>query len=341
MKLERFEGNPILRPVPDSWWQCAVTANPGAWYDEASGTVTMLYRASAADVEHKVYLGKAVSGDGFHFDRVGDAPTVAPSDGFDAGCVEDPRIVKFGEWYFITYASRPFPAGQYWLKTPNEQWKPPFAGEDWPLCMRESLSSTGLLLTRDFQTFYRGGRITHPMLDDRDAILLPGKIGGQFAMLHRPMSWTGPAYGTEHPGMWLMLSDDVHNWDYDGSRFVAGARFDWEVKIGGSTPPIRTDRGWFTLYHAVGADLRYRLGVMMLDLDEPWVVRHRAPDWVMEPEAWYELEGFYEGCIFPCGNVVIDGQLLVYYGAADRYVGVATADFARLVDWACSFGPEG
>lgn len=69
MKLQRFDGNPILSPKPDSWWQCAVTANPGAWYDEASRTVTMLYRASAADVEHKVYLGKAVSGDGLRFDR--------------------------------------------------------------------------------------------------------------------------------------------------------------------------------------------------------------------------------------------------------------------------------
>lgn len=337
MKLERFEGNPIIKPVPDSWWQCAVTANPGAWYDEASKTVTMLYRASAADVEHKVYLGKAVSGDGLHFDLVGDDPAVAPSDGFDGGCVEDPRIVKFGEWYFITYASRPFPAGQYWLKTPNEQWKPPFASEDWPLCMRESLSSSGLLVTRDFQTFYRGGRITHPMLDDRDAILLPEKIDGKFAMLHRPMSWTGPEYGTDHPAMWLMLSDDLHCWDYGTSRFVAKAQFPWEKKVGGSTPPIRTDRGWFTIYHAVGDDLRYRLGVMMLDLHEPWRVTHRASEWIMEPEAWYELEGFYKGCIFPCGNVVIDGKLFVYYGAADRYVGVATAEFTPMVDWLCRF----
>ncbi len=337
MKLQRFQGNPILRPRPDSWWQCAVTANPGAWYDPASRTVTMLYRASAADVEHKVYLGKAVSGDGYHFDRFDEAPAVAPCDGFDGGCVEDPRIVKFGEWYFIVYASRPFPAGQYWLKTPNEQWKPPFASEDWPLCMRESLSSSGLLLTRDFQTFYRGGRITHPMLDDRDAILLPEKIGGQFAMLHRPMSWTGPEYGTENPAIWMMLSDDVHCWDYSTSRLVAKAELDWEKKIGGSTPPIRTDRGWLTIYHAVGEDLQYRLGVMMLDLDEPWRVTHRADDWILQPEAWYELEGFYRGCLFPCGNVVIDGTLLVYYGAADRYVGLATADLQELTDWLCRF----
>lgn len=337
MQLQRFAGNPILSPKPDSWWQCAVTANPGAWYDPASRTVTMLYRASAADAIHKVYLGRAVSGDGFHFGRVGTEPAVIPSDGFDGGCVEDPRIVKFGEWYFITYASRPFPAGQYWLKTPNEQWKPPFATADWPLCMRESLSSSGLLLTRDFETYYRGGRITHPMLDDRDAILFPERINGQFAMLHRPMSWTGPKYGTDFPAMWLMQSNDAHDWDYTQSKFVAKAKFPWEKKIGGSTPPIKTPQGWFTIYHAVGPDLKYRLGVMMLDLNEPWKVLHRTPKCILEPETAYELDGYYKGVIFPCGNVVIDGKLFVYYGAADRFVGVATADFEELVRWVCTF----
>jgi predicted GH43/DUF377 family glycosyl hydrolase len=76
---------------------------------------------------------------------------------------------------------------------------------------------------------------------------------------------------------------------------------------------------------------------MMLDIDQPWRVTHRGPDWILQPEAWYELEGFYQGCIFPCGNVVIDGKLFVYYGAADRYVGLATADLEELTDWLCRF----
>ncbi len=337
MKLQRYTGNPVISPLPDSWWQSSVTANPGAWYDEETKTVHMLYRASAADVEHKVFLGHAISHDGYNFERTSTEPAVSPSHGFDGGCVEDPRIVKFGEWYFIVYASRPFPAGQYWLVTPNMQWKPPFASADWPLCMRESLSSSGLLITRDFKEFFRGARLTHPMLDDRDAILFPEKIDGKFAMLHRPMSWVGAEYGTESPAMWLMLSDDAHNWDYTTSKFVAKAKFPWEKKIGGSTPPIKTEHGWFTIYHAVGPDSHYRLGAMMLDLHEPWKVLHRTPEWIMQPEAPYELEGYYQGCIFPCGNVVIDGTLYVYYGSADRHVGVATADFQQMTDWLCGF----
>lgn len=338
MKLERYERNPILEPLPGSWWQCEVTANPGAWYDAESGTVTMLYRASAADDEHKVYLGLARSTNGYDFERISvDNPAVAPSSGFDMGCVEDPRIVKFGEWYVILYASRPFPAGKYWEKEPHEQWKPPFASEDWPLAMRESLSSSGLLLTRDFQTFYRGGRITDPMLDDRDAILFPEKVAGRYALLHRPMSWVGDGYGTDHPAIWICFSNDLLKWTDGPQHLVAKAEYDWECKIGGSTPPLKTDHGWFVIYHAVGPDRHYRLGIMMLDLADPGRVTHRCPDWIIQPEARYELEGYYQGCIFPCGNVVIDDTLFVYYGAADRYVGVATCRFSAMVEHLLKF----
>ncbi len=332
MQLTRFSGNPVLSPVADSWWQGAVTANPGAWYDADTGRVTMLYRASAADEIHQVYLGLAVSEDGYTFERVGDEPVVRPSDGFDEGCVEDPRIVKFGEWYFVVYASRPYPAGQYWLKTPHEQWKPPYATADWPVSLRESLSSSGLLLTRDFKQFKRAGRITSPLVDDRDAILFPERIGGRFAMLHRPMSWVGPAYGTEHPAIWLAYAEDPMGFVGAEEHLVANAKYDWECKIGGSCPPLRTAEGWLHIYHAVGPDKRYRLGALLLDLDQPHIVRHRTPEWIMQPEADYETQGFYEGCIFPCGNVVIDDTLFVYYGAGDRHVGVATCPLPELLD---------
>jgi predicted GH43/DUF377 family glycosyl hydrolase len=329
MKLQRFGGNPVLSPRPGSWWECAVTANPGAWYDEKRGEVLMLYRASAADEIHKVYLGLAVSRDGYRFARASAEPAVAPSDGFDAGCVEDPRIVRFGEWYFIVYASRPYPAGRYWLKTPHEQWKPPEATNDWPVSLRESLSSSGLLISKDLRTFKRAGRITDPTLDDRDAILFPERIGGKFCLLHRPMSWVGPRYGTERPAIWLSFSDDVMKWPE--SRLLIKARYPWEAKIGGSTPPLRTPAGWLVIYHAVGPDLHYRLGALLLDLSDPTRVLHRSPDWLIQPEADYELQGFYQGCIFPCGNVVIGETLFVYYGAGDKHVGVATCNLGELV----------
>lgn len=331
IKLQRFHGNPILKPDPSHWWESAVTANPGAWYDEESKKVIMLYRASAADEEHKVHLGLAESTDGYHFTRLsGDQPAVSPSEGFDAGCIEDPRITKMGDWYFIVYASRPFPAGQYWTKTPHAAYKPPYATEDFPAALRENKSSSGLMLTRDFKTFIRAGRITDPLIDNRDAILFPEKVGGKYVLLHRPMEWTGPQYGTESPAMWISFSDDPLSWPT--GTLLAKAEYPWEKKIGGSVPPIRTPAGWLTIYHAVGPDRHYRLGAFLQDLEDPTRVTHRLKDWLIQPETAYELEGYYQGCIFPCGTAVIDGKLFVYYGGADKYVGLATCDFADLID---------
>lgn len=108
MKLKKFEGNPILTPFPGNEWESLVTCNPGVYYD--NGTFYMLYRAAGNDTEHVIRLGLATSKDGFHFERQSDKPVFAPSlDGPDAGCVEDPRIVKFDNEYYITYAYRPVP----------------------------------------------------------------------------------------------------------------------------------------------------------------------------------------------------------------------------------------
>jgi len=75
---------------------------------------------------------------------------------------------------------------------------------------------------------------------------------------------------------------------------------------------------------------------MLLDLDDPTVVTHRSADWLMQPEEDYEIEGYYRGCVFPCGKVVIDGTLFVYYGGADKYCALATCPLDELVDYVLS-----
>ena len=182
---------------------------------------------------------------------------------------------------------------------------------------------TGLLLTKDFRSYVRAGRLTDPMLDDRDVILFPDKIGGKYVMMHRPLEWVGEKYGTEFPAIWISMADDLLG--FRQSTLLATARFDWECgKIRINTPPIKTRHGWLTIYHAVGSDKHYRLGALLLDLKDPTKVLHRTSDWIMQPERDYEIEGYYRGCVFPCGKVVIDGTLFVYYGAADKYVAVVT-----------------
>jgi len=144
MKLQRYKGNPVLSPNPNNSWENCVTTNPGAWYEESEGTVYMLYRAAGEDVEHKVYFGLAVSKNGYDFERVSDEPVLGPSEnGFDAGCVEDARIVKFGEYYYVTYASRMFPPGQYWKKIHDRRYACPECPEEFPWSQPHNRKDSG------------------------------------------------------------------------------------------------------------------------------------------------------------------------------------------------------
>ncbi len=335
MRLKRYDGNPILRPNPANDWENLAVFNPAAWYDQDNKQVLLLYRAAEAHPEYKCYFGLAVSSDGYHFERVSDQLAFSPSeDGFDASTVQDPRMVKMGEYYYITYACRFFPFGQFWMPQ-SQRYKAPLCPPDFPRVIRTNATSTGLLLTKDFKTYIRAGRITDPTLDDRDVVLFPEKINGKYVLMHRPLEWVGEEYGTEFPAIWISTSDDLLGFKH--STLLARAKYDWECgKIGINTPPLRTPEGWLTLYHAVGSDKYYRLGALLLDLEDPTKVLHRTPDWIMQPEEEYEIDGYYRGCVFPCGKVLIDGTLFIYYGAADKYVGVATCPLDELMEYLLS-----
>ena len=336
MKLKRYEGNPILSPNPANEWEGLVTTNPGAWYDEERGEVILLYRAAGADTEHRIFFGMATSKDGYNFNRVSNKPVFAPSaDGMDAGCVEDPRIIKIGQWYYVTYATRAYPPGQYWLHGPYVSSEPP---PEAPWLLRENTTATHLAMTQDFRKWIRCGRLTDGMVDDRDVCIFPEKINGKFVMLHRPMNWVGPQYGTDQPAMWISTGEDLLSWK--NPKLLAKAEFAWEhQKIGGNTPPIKTEHGWLHIYHAVGADRKYRLGAMLLDLKDPSIVRFRTRDPIIEPEEahTYEFAGPYKwGICFPCGSIILNNTLFVYYGGADKFTGVATCPMPALIDYLLS-----
>lgn len=329
MKLKKYENNPILSPAHGEAWDCVSTCNPGAWYE--NGKYYLLYRGAGNDEEHYIHFGLAESSDGFNFSRYASNPVLSPgADGPDAGCVEDARIVKFDDTFFITYAYRPFPPGQYWKFGTDEVLRYS-APESAPLCIRNNITNSGIVMSKDLKSFKRLGRITKSNLDDRDVILFPEKINGRFAMLHRPKEWVGEAYGCEEPGIWISFSDDLMEWD-DGV-LLAKAEMDWENKIGGSTPPLKTEEGWLMLYHGLDDKRIYRVGVMLLDLYDPTIIIARTRDFIMEPEMDYELQGLYKGCVFPTGNVIVDDMLYVYYGGADKYCCVATCSVIELLDY--------
>ncbi|MCL2425251.1 MAG: hypothetical protein FWD05_02825 [Oscillospiraceae bacterium] len=335
MKLQKYEGNPIVSPNEANEWESLVTTNPGAWYDEDTGEFILLYRVAGKDAEHRINIALATSKDGFNFERKSKQPLFPTYEGgWDCGAIEDPRIVKYGEYYFITYATVPYFPGRYWENTTGPR-NSPDVSEDAPFILRHNQTRTGLAITKDFKTIYRPGSLTDSTVDDRDVILFPEKVNGKFVLLHRPMQWVGEQYGTEHPAMWISYCDDLL--EHKVPTMLAKAEYEWEDKIGGSTPPLKTEHGWFVIYHAVGQDKIYRVGVMMLDLENPSRVTHRVPTPIMEPEHDYEMEGIYKGICFPCGNVVKDDRLYVYYGGADQYVGVATCSFSEMIDYVLKF----
>jgi predicted GH43/DUF377 family glycosyl hydrolase len=133
--------------------------------------------------------------------------------------------------------------------------------------------------------------------------------------------------------MWITYSEDLVNWEEPKLLATAGS-LSWESrKIGGSTPPVRTDKGWLVLYHGVDEDIVYRVGAMLLDLEQPEKIIARTANFIMEPETYYEKFGFQiPNVIFPTGNVVKDGLLYIYYGVTDTAIALATVPLDELIE---------
>jgi predicted GH43/DUF377 family glycosyl hydrolase len=197
-----------------------------------------------------------------------------------------------------------------------------------------------LLRSPDLRNFTSEGIITPPGLDDRDGILFPEKIDGKYVLMHRPTSWVGDAYGTDKASVWLAFSEDLKTWDYGegGEYLLMQPEAPWEeAKVGGGPPPIKTDAGWLVIYHGVNHKYEYRVGAALLDLDDPLKVLARTSDFLMEPEEEWEIRGVIPNVCFPTAAVWEPGrELLVYYGGADRVVGLATADMDQLLDYLVS-----
>ncbi|MFQ3586870.1 MAG: glycosidase [Fimbriimonadaceae bacterium] len=191
-------------------------------------------------------------------------------------------------------------------------------------------AAVALALTEDFRTFERLGVVSPAW--DKDAALLPRRIGGKFRLIHRPMVG-------ESGDIWMSESEDLRTWT--NRRPILRARRGgwWDAdKIGLSPPPVETERGWLMLYHGVrrhASGSIYRLGLALFDLERPDVCLRRGRDWVMGPQAPYEIEGDVPYVVFPCGTTLAeDGDTLnVYYGAADTCVGLATASIRELLAW--------
>ncbi len=188
-----------------------------------------------------------------------------------------------------------------------------------------------LATTEDFISVERHGIIRHP--DDKNAALLPHRIDGKWILFHRPRT----EFGGSHGEILLSRSADLHSWSSPERVLQPRDGAWWDaVRIGIGPPPLRTEHGWLLLYHGVKGTVSgsiYRVGLALLDLDEPTRVLHRLPHWVLAPLAPYERQGDVPNTIFPCGLIHDEptGLVRLYYGAADISIGVATAQLTDLL----------
>ncbi len=187
-----------------------------------------------------------------------------------------------------------------------------------------------LALTEDFHQFERYGIIMSP--EDKDAALLPHRIGNSWALVHRPVS--GP-----RAHMWISYSPDLRHWGSHKLMLEARRGAWWDAnKIGLSPPPLETPQGWLVIYHGVrqtAAGSLYRLGLALFDLNTPETCLKRGDEWIFGPEETYEQVGDVGYVTFPCGYTIgNDGDTIhMYYGAADSSICLATGSIRELLGW--------
>jgi predicted GH43/DUF377 family glycosyl hydrolase len=307
--FRRHESNPILTAA-DWPYPAHSVFNPGATRLR-DGTTLLLCRVE--DRRGHSHFCAARSANGVDGWRVDAEPTLRPDPHHfpeELWGIEDPRITFVEELgrYVVAYTA--FTRGG---------------------------PGVALALTEDFHQFERLGLVMQP--DDKDAALLPRRIDGEFALIHRPMTDSGAH-------IWMSLSPDLRNWG--SHKLVLPARRGawWDAnKVGLSPPPIETPRGWLMIYHGVrqtASGSLYRLGVALLDLDKPEHRIARGDSWIFGPETPYEREGDVGNVAFPCGYTLgADGDTInLYYGAADTSIALATGSISGLLRWLDENGRE-
>jgi len=308
--LHRHAANPILTAAH---WPYTVNAvlNPAAASVDG-GTVLLARVEDRRGISH---LTVARSENGLDEWAIEAEPLLAPDEDVasEQWGFEDPRVVWVDELSrFVITCTAYGPAGP----------------------------AVYLATTEDFTTVERHGVIRRP--EDKNAALLPYRVDGKWLLLHRPKTEFGGARGE----ILLSRSADLDAWSAPEQVMQPRTGAWWDsLRIGIGPPPLHTEHGWLLLYHGVkstvGGDI-YRVGLALLDLDEPTRVLHRLPSWVLAPLAAYERTGDVPNIVFPCGLIhdAATGEVRLYYGAADTSICLATAQLDELLGAVLTSPPD-
>ncbi len=305
-KLERYKKNPIIVPNEKNKWENRSTFNPAAIYLDKK--VHILYRAMGEG--NTSVMGYATSKNGLKIDKRFNEPVYVPREKFESklkdggfsGC-EDPRLTKIDDRIYMLYAA--------------------YDSVNNPRVAITSIKEEDFL--KQNWNWKKPNLISPPNTDNKDACLFPEKINGKYYILHRT--------GT---GIDLSAYDDLKFPEEEylqETKWMSKRKGWWDSKkIGAAAPPLKTEKGWLVFYHGISEDNTYSVGAFLLDLKNPFKVIARTGKPIFEPEMDYEKIGDVHNVVFPCGVVQIKDTLYVYYGGADKVVGVATIKLKDLLD---------
>lgn len=331
--LTRSHENPIISPDAYNNWEREGTFNPAVFEDD-DGRIHLLYRAVGSDGVSRI--GYASSVDGVHFDDRYLYPVYEPTPVFD---YQEPRLNPENK----IYSRQLYPSGGSWggyedpraVLIEDRIYLTYVAFGGWG-SIRMALTSISL---DDFKNrkwkWKRPICLSPPNELNKNWLLFPEKINGKFAILH----------GVSPD----ILIDYVDNFDefygpkakFIKSKKPSGGRVNyWDnIMRGAATPPIKTKIGWLVLYHAMDKEdpNKYKLGAMVLDLENPNKILYRSPEPILNPDMHYENDS-KPGVVYASGAIVRDNYLYVYYGGGDKYVCVARTNLESLLNWLSEHG---
>ena len=295
----RYSENPIVgrNPIPGvaRIFNSAVVPYEGEFIG--------VFRAEQNDGVPHLYLGRSKDAIHWEFEKEKIQMVNEAGEPYMPRYAYDPRLVKVEDAYYII-------------------WCTDFYG-----------AALGLAKTTDFKTFTRLDKPFIPF--NRNGVLFPRKINGNFVMLSRPSDSGHTPFGD----IFVSESPDLVYWGKHKHVMTRGYNQWWQsLKIGGGAAPIETSEGWLLFYHGVTGTCNgyvYSMGAALLDIDNPSIVKYRTRDFILTPEKWYEETGFVQNVVFPCAALTDaeSGKIAIYYGAADSYVGLAFTTVDEIVTY--------
>ena len=295
----RYDQNPVIprNPIPD------VARIFNSAVIPYQGTFVGVFRADHVNGMPNLHLGH--SKDAIHWDIHHDIITFQNEDGSSAKPITygyDPRLLELEGSYYITWC--------------NDYYGP----------------TIGIARTEDFKTFVQLENAYLPF--NRNGVLFPRRINGDFVMLNRPSDNGHTPFGD----IFLSHSPDMTYWGKH--RLVMQAQYNWwrNKKIGPGPIPIETTEGWLMIYHGVCntcSGFIYSMGAALLELENPSKIIVDCENYIFTPEKDYETNGFVPNVTFPCAALTDSetGRIAIFYGAADTYSAMAFAQVDELIDY--------